>query len=57
MNLVIRCLDGKLQVWADDKQYLFAEDGLNVLVYGKAAQRMIDGAGFDGQDRKGRLEQ
>ena len=39
------------------KQYLFAEDGLNVLVYGKAAQRIIDGAGFDGQDRKGRLEQ
>lgn len=46
LDLLVRCTDGKTQVWMDSVEYSFVEDGVNVLVYDKMAGRVIDGAGF-----------
>lgn len=45
-DLAVGCSSGNLSVRLDRKEYLFAQDGLNVLVYDKIAKRVIDGAGF-----------
>ena len=31
----------------DQKEFLFVEEGVNIVVYDRVAGRMIDGVGFD----------
>ena len=50
-DLAVGCSSGNLSVRLDRKEYLFAQDGLNVLVYDKIAKRVIDGAGFTAEKR------
>lgn len=46
-DLVVSCADGNTAVLLDQKPYSFVEEGINILVYDKAAQRVADGVGFD----------
>ncbi|KAI4451890.1 hypothetical protein C823_006450 [Eubacterium plexicaudatum ASF492] len=46
-DLAIRCTDGNTAVIVDREQYHFTEDGLNILVYDRIAEQVIDGVGFD----------
>ena len=47
-DLAVRCADGKISVLLDQQEFLFVEEGVNIIVYDRVAGRMIDGVGFDG---------
>lgn len=46
-DLAVTCSKGQLSVMVDRKEYLDTEQGINILVYNKVAQDVIDVAGFD----------
>lgn len=46
-DLAVTCGKGQLTVMVDRKEYLDTEQGINILVYDKVAQDVIDVAGFD----------
>lgn len=46
-DLVIKSRNGHVSVIIDRKDYLYTDKGMNVLVYDKVAEAVIDGAGFD----------
>ena len=47
LDLAVRCAGGKISVLLDQKEFLFVEEGVNIVVYDRVAGRMIDGVGFD----------
>lgn len=46
-DLAVSCADGNTAVLLDQEKYSFVEEGTNILVYDRVAERVIDGVGFD----------
>lgn len=46
-DLAVSGSGGTVRIMLDKKEYLYVEQGMNVLVYDKVAQQRVDGVGFD----------
>lgn len=48
-DLTVSCVDGQIEVLLNNKKFCFLQDGLNILVYDKIAERLMDGIGLKGE--------
>lgn len=46
-DMAVKNRNGNVSVMIDRKEYLYTDEGMNVLVYDKVAESVIDGTGFD----------
>ncbi len=49
-DLTVSCVDGQIQVLLNNEPFCFSQDGLNILVYDKIAEQLLDGIGLEGED-------